>query len=132
MDARQAHLKQQVQHPHGGCDEQYLAGDLGNESGLAAAGTGKHILDVDHADDVIEGLAIDGQAGVGRSAHQLDQVWKGDVGLDGNDFGARHHLVLDRDILEGKDVLDEDTLVGVDRDLRFLALLDQLLEGFAD
>jgi len=50
---------------------------------------------MDHADGVIEGLAIDRKARMARIGHQTRQFLEGRVDLHRDDIGARHHHVLD-------------------------------------
>ena len=71
MLARQAHLQQQVEHPHGGRHEQHLAQDrlqIEGPGSRRAADAAQQILDVDEADDVVEGFAIDRQARMAMGA----------------------------------------------------------------
>jgi hypothetical protein len=67
----------------------------------------EHVLDVDHADRVVEGLAID------RHPRMLGLDELGDQGLerggdlDGDDVGPRRHHVGDPQGLEGLGLVDD-------------------------
>ena len=81
---------------------------------LRPADIGKNVLDVDHADDVVELLAIDRQAGVAVVADQLDRLVQGHVGAHGDDVGARHHDVVGGGFAQPQDVGDQQPLVPVE------------------
>ena len=72
---------------------------------LSLGGDPRHqIADMDHAARIIERLAIDRQPrmlGLAEHAHQLVD---GDAVVHGDDVGARHHDVLDRELAEAEDV----------------------------
>ena len=142
MLARQAHLQQQVEDAHGGCHEQDLAQiRLQIEGRMFDAGAAgprrQQILDVDEADDVVEGLAIDRQARMAMGAELAQQIFIADVLGHGGDVGARNHDIAGRDIAQPDDVAQQAALAGGDRlvvmaavALR-LGLLDDLLQHVA-
>ena len=69
------------------------------------------IADVDHAARVVERLVIDRQPrmlGLAEHAHQLID---GDRVVDGDDVGARHHDVLDRELAEAQDAPEHAALL---------------------
>ncbi len=74
MDALRPHLQQQVQHRKLRRHQQRLAQDRLEREGLGPADIGEHVLDVDHADHVVQLLPIDRQAGVAFVADQFDRL----------------------------------------------------------
>ena len=71
MHARLAHLQQQIEHRHLRRHHQRPAQDRLQRERLRPADIGEHVLDVDHADDVIELLAVHRQARVALAADLL-------------------------------------------------------------
>ena len=71
----------------------------------ACVGDPRHqVADMDHAARIVERLAIDREPrmlGLAEHAHQLGD---GHRVLHGDDVGARHHDVLDRELAEARDV----------------------------
>ena len=142
MLARQAHLQQQVEDAHGGCHEEDLAQiRLQIEGRVFDAGTAgprrQQILDVDEADDIVEGFAIDRQARMAMGAELAQQVFIADVLGHGGDVGARNHDIAGGNIAQPDDVAQQAALARGDRlvvmaavALR-LGLLDDLLEHVA-
>ena len=57
--ARAAHIEQHVEHRQGRRDENDAAKNIPQIELLGGAPVGQHVLDVDHADHIIERLAID-------------------------------------------------------------------------
>ena len=62
------------------------------------------VLDVDEADRVVEGLAIDRHARMAGLLEAREELAERDVDLDRLDVGARHHDVLDAHVAEPQDV----------------------------
>ena len=85
---------------------------------------------MDHPARIIERLAIDRQPrmlGLAEHAHQLVD---GDAVVDGNDVGARHHDVLDRELAEAEDATQHAAFLHAQR-VALAArqrVLDQLAE----
>ena len=80
VDALAAHPRQQLDHAHRFGHEQRLAHQRGERPVARSVDVGdEHVLDVDHADDVIEALAIDRQAAVAGVGEGLDQLVEADV-----------------------------------------------------
>ena len=91
----------------------------------------EHVLDVDHADHVIEALAIDGQAAVAGVGERADQVVEADARRHGHDVAARDADVAGGLLAEMKQVAKHLPLggrqVAGDRP-RFLGFVDRLLD----
>ena len=93
----------------------------------------EHVLDVDHADDRIELVAIHRQSAVAGIGEGADQVGEGDALLDRDDVGARHADVARVALAEVQEVADHLALelgqvaLGVGRRIAFVAV-DRLLE----
>ena len=71
---------------------------------------------MDHAARIVERLVIDREPrmlGLAEHAHQLVD---GDRVLDGDDVGARHHHVLDRQLAEPEDAPEHVALLAAQRD----------------
>ena len=89
---------------------------------------------MDHALGVVEGLAVDRQAGMAGRAEQAQQLAQVRVGGHGHDVGAGHHHVLHPDAVEGEHVLEHRPLLG--REIRVLdgfceGVLKVVADGFA-
>ena len=88
------------------------------------------VADMDHAARIVERLAIDRQArmlGLAEHAHQLVD---GDAVVDGNDVGARHHDVLDRELAEAEDAAEHAAFLHAQRVA--LAARQRVLDQFAE
>ncbi len=76
-------------------DEQRRAGDpAGGGAEPVVRGYREGVLEVDHADDLVDLLPVDGEAGQAGGAGQVDHVLGGGRGLQGADLHARGHDVL--------------------------------------
>ena len=77
----------------------------------ARAAVGPHgeeieeVADMHHALRVVEGVSVDGQAGMAGGAEEVEQVAETGLDGDGDDVGARHHHVVHPDAVEAEDVL---------------------------
>jgi hypothetical protein len=60
----------------------------------------QEVLDVDHADGIVEGLAVDRQPGMVGLHEAAQQFVDAGVLVDRHDLGARHHHVLDPEVDE--------------------------------
>jgi hypothetical protein len=87
-----AHLRQQIQHAHRFGHVARLADQPGDRvGGRAAAGEdAEHVLDMDHADHVIQALAIYRQPAVSGLGKGGDQIGERDRLLYGDDVRPRH------------------------------------------
>ena len=84
----------------------------------------EQVLGVEHADDVIDGVGVDGNARLAALDDDLHGVVEGGVGLDGDHVDARHHDLADGGVGELEDVVDHLALVFFEHAL-LLADLDQ-------
>ena len=101
---------------------------------LRPADIAEHVLDVDHAHDVVELAAIDRQAGMALAADQRDRLLEGAVGGDRHDVGARHHHVVGRGAAQPQHVGDQRPLLAVQLGRRAgrLRRLGRFLHQFGD
>ena len=134
VHARKPHLQQQVEHAHAGCDEQHGPRNFGQRHlpALVLDRRGEHILDVDHADDLVERTAIHRQAGMRLLRHQVQDLVQWRHAFDGDDVGTRHHDIVHRDGADRENALDQLPFPRLDRLLAFFVLLDQLFERLAN
>ena len=84
------HVEQHVEHRQGGRHEHDAAENVAQVELLRRAPVGEHVLDVDHADDGIEFLAIDRQAAMAGLLEQLHQIGEAGVFVHGDDVRPRH------------------------------------------
>jgi hypothetical protein len=98
---------------------------------LRGAPVGQHVLDVDHADHVVERLAIDRITRMSLGLDQPHDLVERRVGGDGYDVDPGHHDVGHVLVAQLQDVGQEDALVFADRRIALGRLLDQLLDGLA-
>ena len=96
------------------------------------APVGQHVLDVDHADHVVERFAIDRVARMRLGLDQPHHLVERRVGGDADDVDPRHHDVAHRLVAQLQDVGEQDALVLADRRIALGRLLDQLLDRLAD
>ena len=92
----------------------------------------EHILDVQHAQRIVERLAIDRQARMLRFAEERDQLGERGLLLDRDDVRAGHHDVGDRDLAEAEQVGQHQPLLRAQVLGFAVALLDHLFEAFVD
>ncbi len=71
------------------------------------AGHGERVLEVDHADDLVEAVAVDGEAGEARGAGEVEDVLGGGRGLQGADLHPRGHHVLGGQPAQGQGPYEE-------------------------
>ena len=75
--------------------QQRLGGQLGDEGGRPFLRVqGEDVTDVDGADDLVQGVAVDGEAGQAGGVGEVRGVGGGGVRLQGLDVHARGHHVL--------------------------------------
>ncbi len=90
VDSRGAHPGEQLDDAHRFGDEQRLAHQRRDRTVARRVDAGdEHVLDVDHADHLIEALAIDGQAAVAGVGERADEVVEADAARHGDDVTAR-------------------------------------------
>ena len=96
MRARPAHFVEQRENTHILRDEARLT-----NKGFQAFGrlftrckNGEHVLDMDHADDAIQRLPIDGQAAVPMFGEGRDAISKASAFVNGDNVAAGHHDVV--------------------------------------
>ena len=131
MLARLAHLEQQVEHGHAWRHDNDVANDVAHLERLLLRDAGQHVLDVDHADDIVERFTVDRHAGMGFLGHAFDQRRKRGVDIDRHDVGARHHGIDHGAVAQLQDIGEEHPLVRGDRSFGFAPFLDQFLYGVA-
>lgn len=68
---------------------------------------------MDHADDVVELFAEDGEAGVAFGAELGEGFVQRDVGAHGDDVGARDHDVVGLFAAQAQDVGDQGAFLAV-------------------
>lgn len=94
---------QELLHGHRLGDELGLYGDPADRHALAfLRGDGERVLQMGHADDLVDALAVDGEAGQAGGAGQVDHVGRRGVRLEGYDLHARGHDVLRGEMAEGQ------------------------------
>ncbi len=98
---------------------------------LGGAPVGQHVLDVDHADHVVERFAIDRIARMRLGLDQAHDLVERRVGGDADDVDARHHDVGHGLVAQLQDVGQQHPLVVADRRVALGRLLDQLLDRLA-
>ena len=69
------------------------------------------VADVDHAARIVERLVIDRQAGVAGGAKAIEHLAQGRVERKRDDVGARHHHVLDPNVVQREHVLEDGALL---------------------
>ncbi len=131
VGARAAHVEQHVEHRQGRRHEHHTAQYVAQIEFLRGAPVGQHILDVDHADHVVERLAIDGIARMSLGLDQPHNFVERRVGGDGADIDPRHHDVGHVLVAQLQDIGQEDALVFADRRVALGRLFDQFLDGLA-
>ena len=129
LDARRLHLRHQVGGRHRRRYEQHRPNDphvaqgraeidltqvqrraFGLERAGALGDVGHDVLDVDHADGVVEGLAVDRHARMAGLAKQLQQFRQRHAFVDGIDIGARDHDVVDAHFPQMQDIAQQPPL----------------------
>ena len=80
----------------------------------AVGDIGEEILHVDHADDVVEGLAIDREPRMTLFDEEPHCVVERGVELEADDVDPLHHDVAGGDLVKLQDVGEERALVRVD------------------
>ena len=84
----------------------------------------KHIAHVHEADDVVDGLLVDGDAGILLVNHQLAQILERAVSFDGHDLGPGSHHLANRFVAERHHARDKPAVLLFD-DSFFLAGRDE-------
>ena len=131
VGARAAHVEQHVEHRQGRRHEDHAAQYVAQVELLGGAPVGQHVLDVDHADHVVERFAIDRIARMRLGLDQPHHLVERRVGGDGADIDPRHHDVGHGLVAQLQDVGEQDALVFADRRIALGRLLDQLLDRLA-
>jgi hypothetical protein len=75
---------------------------------------GEEVAHVEHADDVVERLAIHRVAGVRGVEHGRERLLGRQLRRDRDDLGARHHHVGDVLVAEHEDLVDHLLLLVLD------------------
>src|SRR6195256_3729445 len=131
VSARAAHVEQHVEHRQGRRHEHYTAQYVAQVEFLRGAPVGQHVLDVDHADHIVERLAIDRIARMGLGLYKPHDLVERRVGGDGGDVDPGHHDVGYVLVAQLQDIGQEDALVFADRRVALGRLFDQLLDRLA-
>ena len=84
----------------------------------------KHVLGVDDADDIVDGVAVDGDARERALTQEFDQLLDGGVDRDGQHVRAGLHGLAHGLAAEFDNRLNEGTVAGLD-DAFLLASFDQ-------
>ncbi len=133
VDALRPHPREQVDHAHRFRDEQGLAHQRRRSSGRALGSTlaTEDVLDVNHADDLVEAFAIDGQAAVPGVGEGADQLVEADRRRHRDDVAAGDADVARGPLAEVEQVAEHLPLgrrqVAGDR-ARVLGLVDRFLD----
>ena len=139
--ALRAHFGEQVEHAHRLRHIERLAQQVEQRRRRAPFGEhGKHVLDVDHPDDLVERFAVDRQAAVPRVGKDGDDFLETGALRDRDDLAARHRHIIDRLLaeveqvaqhlaLDGRQVADDAAAAAL-RAL-FLGLVDDLFDLLA-
>ena len=126
-----AHLQQEIEHGHTGSDDLDLPQNLPKVERLIEGEAGQDVLDVDDADHVVEGFAIDRKPAVPLLGDAGDQVAGVDVDVEGHDVGSRHHGIDRGAVPQLENVGQQHPLTGVEGTFGAAVLLDQFLDGVA-
>ena len=130
------HLQQQVEHPHRRGDEQHRPDQVGQPelevARVFAEALAEHVADMDHADAVIQRIAVDRQAGMVLGLELLYQLVDADRRVDRDDVGPGHHYIDHGEIAEIEHVGEQHPFHRFDGRLVLVEILDQFLEGVAD
>ncbi|MCF0085730.1 hypothetical protein B0E37_00773 [Streptomyces sp. MH192] len=96
-----AQSRQQRPHRQGLGDQDRRLGDPADGGAQPVVhGHGERVLEVHHADDLVDLLPVDGEAGQSGGAGQVDHVLGGRGGLQGTDLHARGHHVLGGEVAQ--------------------------------
>jgi len=138
MGAAPTHLGEQIERAHRLRHVKRLADQAGDAGGVrgAARQDVEHVLDVDHADDRIELVAIDRQAAVAGFLEQLHQVGEAGLLVDGDDVRARHADIAAIALAEMKQVaqhlpLDRGEIADGALAAVLLMLVDRVFQAIA-
>jgi len=107
------HLQQQIEHRDLRRDHQRLAQNFLDRKILRLAGKAEYILDMHHAGDVIEILAIHRHAGMAFLADQGQGLVQGDIHPHRHDIGAGNHHVIGGDVAQAQHIGDQRPLLRV-------------------
>ena len=86
---------------------------------------------MNHADTVIEAVAIDRQTGMVLCLEADNQVINAGFSIDGHDISAGYHHVDNREIAQIQHIVQEQPLHWLNRRLILIKILDQFLKGIA-
>ena len=132
MRAGRAHLDEKIDHRHRRGNEEDFAHQTGKVGRLPVLGQSpviEEIADMDHADRVVEGLAVDRQPGVSGPAHDLDDLGERRLLLDGNDVGMGHHDIVDRELAKAQEIGQHRALGIGELRLAAVVSLEKFLDG---
>ncbi|EEF24350.1 conserved hypothetical protein [Ricinus communis] len=134
MGAPPAHLGEQVERAHRLGHVERLADQRGDAGGVrrAARQDVEHVLDMDHADDGIELVAIDGKAAVAGFLEQLHQLGEAGPFLDRDDVRPRHADIAGIALAEMEQVLEHLALDRGQVARRGAAALDMFVDRVLD
>ncbi len=90
-----------------------------------------NVLDVHHAQGIVQGLSIDRKARMLRLAKESDRFGEGRLLFHGDDVGARHHHIRYRYLAEGEEICEHQALLRAQILGLAFALLDHLFEALA-
>ncbi len=125
------HLEQQLQNFHRRRDEQDTPQYLRQPELRVLSPPREHVLDVDHADGVVQSLPIHRQTGVPFLGHHLDDFGQGHPTFDGDDIGTGNHYVFRRPVSQIEDVGQQVAFVVVEGDLGLVTFPHQFVERIA-
>jgi hypothetical protein len=90
------------------------------------------VLDVDHADRIVEGLAVDRHARMAGGLEGADEVGQRNRDVDGIDVGPRHHDIVDPRLAETQDVAQHRPFLGREGGVEGVFPGKRVLEVFAE
>ena len=125
------HLEQQLQNLHRRRDEQDTPQYLRQPERRVLPPPREHVLDVDHADGVVESLPVNRQTRMPFLGHHLDDLGQRRPAFDSDDIGTGNHHVFRRPVAQIEDVGQQVAFVVVEGDLGLVAFPHQFVEGVA-
>jgi hypothetical protein len=134
MHPRLAHLQQQVEHRDLRRHHQRPAQDGAQVEILGPADIGVDVLDVDHAENVVQLRLIDRETRMSLAPDQFEHLVEAGIDRDRHDIGARHHHVLGGGAAQAQHIGDQRPLLAVEfRPLaRLVRRARRLLHQFGD
>ena len=113
VHTRLTHLQQQVEHRYLRRHHQRVTQQAFQLKRFGPADIGIDVLDVDHADDLIQLLAIDRQAAMALAPDVLQRLVQRHIHRHGDDIGAWDHDVVGRLTPQTQHVGDQRALLPV-------------------